>query len=90
MIIELKKAMKKLLAVTALFIGLSSCNGNNSAENNGSAGDTANNAALTNPSANDTTKQPDGMVNGSVISTDTAAMNVQNAENKAKESGKNK
>jgi hypothetical protein len=80
--------MKKLIGVSALFIVLTSCNGNHSSENNDSSGDTNSNAGLTSPSANDTTKQPDGMVNGSVISTDTAAMNVQNSENKAKKAVK--
>jgi hypothetical protein len=80
--------MKKLIVLSALFIVSISCNSKNSTENNDATGDTTNKAGLTNPSANDTTKQPDGMINGSVISTDTAAINVQNAENKAKKAEK--
>jgi hypothetical protein len=79
--------MKKIIVISALFITSMSCNSN---QNNEASGDTTNNAGLTNPSAIDTTKHPDGMINGNVISTDTAAINVQNSENKAKEAKKNK
>lgn len=76
------------MMVSALFIALTGCGGSGSTDNN-AIGDTANNPGLTNPTAIDTTKHPDGMINGSVISTDTAAMNVQNSINKAK-AAKNK
>ena len=80
--------MRKFLLLSSLLIGLLSCNG--STENNTSDTDTTNQAGLTNPSAIDTTKHPDGMINGSVISTDTAAMNTQNAIDKAKGAKKEK
>lgn len=73
----------------ALLLGLLSCNSNSSSDSKVNS-DTASQTGLTNPSAIDTTKHPDGVVNGSVISTDTAAMNVQNSVNKAKEVKKNK
>jgi hypothetical protein len=75
--------MKKITVFSALLFVLASCNSNTS-NSNAANNDTASNAELTNPSAVDTTKHPDGMTNGSVISTDTAAMNVQNSINKAK------
>ncbi len=73
--------MKKLCIISALFISLSSCSDltNNDADNN----NTADSSGLTNPSAIDTVKHPTGMDNSSVISTDTAAMNVQNTIKKA-------
>jgi hypothetical protein len=78
--------MKKFLMFSALFIGLLSCN-SNSSESNDVTSDTSQ-AGMTNPSAIDTTKHPDGMINGSVVSTDTAAMNVQNSVDKANEAKK--
>jgi hypothetical protein len=75
--------MKKLLT-GILLLAITSCNSNagNTGENN------TENGGLTNPTAIDTTKHPSGMENSSVISTDTAAMNVQNSINKAKEAEK--
>jgi hypothetical protein len=66
-----------------------SCGGSQST-NSHAVDDTTNNAELTRRTVTDTTKHPDGIINGSVISTDTAAMNVQNSINKAKEAKKNK
>lgn len=82
--------MRKILIVPAFLFAIISCNSNSSSEHKAGGSDTASKTGLTNPSAIDTTKHPDGMVNGSVISTDTAAMNVQNSINKAKEEKKNK
>lgn len=73
--------MKKLFIVSALFIALSGCNGN-SPDNDAVNNHTTDSAGLSNPTAIDTTKHPTGMDNSSVISTDTAAMNVQNAYKK--------
>ncbi len=80
--------MKKLLIVSAIFISLTSCNSNGNSGSNAVTGDTTNSTGLTNPSAIDTTKHPSGVDNSDVISTDTAAMNTQNAINKAKAAGK--
>jgi hypothetical protein len=76
--------MRKIIVCSALLISIVACNSNSSSSNN-AAGDTTQNTGLTNPSSVDTTKHPDGVVNGSVISTDTAAINVQNSVNKGKE-----
>lgn len=73
--------MKKLCIASTLFIALSSCGGNSS-NNNETTGNTTDSTGLTNPTAIDTTKHPGGMVNSSVISTDTAAMNTSNAYKK--------
>lgn len=72
--------MKKIFIASASLFFLYSCSGNSS----GNAGDNnaADSAGLTNPTAIDTTKHPTGMDNSSVISTDTAAMNVQNSYKK--------
>jgi hypothetical protein len=67
--------MKKILSATALFLLMMSCA--NSGDNGGSTDTTG----TTNPSAIDTTQHPNGMTNGSVISTDTAHMNVDNTGN---------
>ncbi len=81
--------MKKLMIVSALFITLTSCGG--SATEEATDANTTDSVGLTNPTSIDTTKHPEGMVNSNVISTDTAAMNVQNSINKAKaESNKKK
>ena len=77
--------MKKLLSLGCVLFALTSCGGNGG-ENN-SAG-TVDSVGLTNPIAIDTVKHPAGMTNQNVISTDTAAMNVQNSINKAKEAEK--
>ena len=82
--------MRKIIIFSALVIALTSCGGTGSTDNNAVVGDTSNEAGMTNPSAIDTTKHPDGMLNGSVISTDTAAMNMQNSVNKARQAKKNK
>jgi hypothetical protein len=82
-------AMKKMIIVSALFMAITSCGGSQST-NSHAVDDTTNNAELTRRTVTDTTKHPDGIINGSVISTDTAAMNVQNSINKAKEAKKNK
>lgn len=66
--------MKKYIVASALFMVIASCN---------NAGDTNANSTVAdsgqNPSAIDTTQHPNGLTNGSVISTDTAAMRVQPA-----------
>lgn len=65
--------MKKLICASAIAILLFSC-GNAGNETTGSGDSTS----ITNtPSAIDTTQHPNGMTNGSVISTDTASMNVE-------------
>ena len=81
--------MKKLFYSIAITIALFSCN--NSSSSDGSDNhDTTDAAGLTNPSAIDTVKHGDGIINSNVISTDTAAMNMQNSINKANEAKKNK
>ncbi len=75
--------MKKFCIISALFISLTSCNSTNNDEDNNNKDNTADSSGLTNPSAIDTVKHPTGMDNSSVISTDTAAMNVQNTIKKA-------
>lgn len=62
--------MKKLLSASALFILLMSCT-------NSSDSTTVTDSTSANPSAIDTTQQP----NGSVMSTDTTSMNVDNTGN---------
>src|SRR5438045_1727041 len=76
--------MRKIIVCSALLINMVACNSNSSSSNK-AAGDTTQNTGLTNPSSVDTTKHPDGVVNVTVISTDTAAINVQNSVNKGKE-----
>ena len=78
-----ERVMKKAVIFSVSMFLLLSCNnsGNNESAGNDSVG-------LTNPIAIDTVKHPAGMVNQNVISTDTAAMNVQNSINKAKEAEK--
>ena len=78
--------MKKMMIISFLVIGLASCN-NNAGDN---THDGADSGGLTNPTAIDTTKHPSGMENSSVISTDTAAMNVQKSIDKAKAADKKK
>ena len=65
--------MKKIFISSVLLALLYSCSGNSASNNT---------TGLTNPTAVDTTKHPSGMDNSSVISTDTAAMNVQNSYKK--------
>jgi len=72
--------MKKILIASVLFTVLYSCSGNTA--DNITSGNTADSAGLTNPITIDTTKHPTGVDNSSVISTDTAAMNVQNSYQK--------
>ncbi len=83
--------MKKLCIISALFIFLISCSSstNNDADKD-NKNNTADSSGLTNPSAIDTVKHPTGMDNSSVISTDTAAMNVQNTIKKADSIAKQK
>ena len=65
--------MKKLFSAMALFTLLLSCN------NAGNDGPVTDSTSINNtPSAIDTTQHPNGITNGSVISTDTASMNVEN------------
>lgn len=66
--------MKHMLIVFALVATLSGC-GHGTAEKANST----DSGGLTNPTAIDTTKHPSGVDNSSVISTDTAAMNMQNS-----------
>jgi hypothetical protein len=70
--------MKKLHMISVAFL-LASC-GNSSQDTSASGADTV---GKTNPIAIDTIKHPSGVDNSSVISTDTAAMNVQNTIRKA-------
>ena len=72
--------MKKLCIVLTIFIFLSNCSDSN---NDGGKSTGADSSGLTNPVSIDTVKHPTGMDNSSVISTDTAAMNVQNTIKKA-------
>ena len=71
--------MRKLCIVAALYI-FSSCT---NSESNTSSENKSDSVGNTNPISIDTVKHPSGMDNSSVISTDTAAMNVQNTINKA-------
>ena len=71
--------MKKLLVPAAIFYLLSCGN----ADNTNSTQNGTDTVGKTNPVAIDTMKHPSGVDNSSVISTDTAAMNVQNAYRKA-------
>lgn len=80
--------MKKLCIVSAVFLLLSSCS--NSTTNDEAKSNSTDSGGLTNPTAIDTTKHPSGVDNSSVISTDTAAMNVQNSIRKADSVAKQK
>ena len=62
--------MKKLLSASTLFVLLMSCT-------NSSDSTTITDSTSANPPAIDTTQQP----NGSVMSTDTTSMNVDNTGN---------
>lgn len=81
--------MKKILCICALFIALTSCNGN-STNNNTDEVKSNDNGSDTYPIDSDTTKPGTGMDNAEVISTDTAAMNVQRSIDKAKDASKKK
>ncbi len=72
--------MKKLCIISAIFL-LNSCG--DSSENNATYTGNNDSVGLTNPTVIDTLKHPSGVVNSSVISTDTAAINVQNTFKKA-------
>ncbi len=77
--------MKKLCIVSAIFI-ISSCGDstdNNATNNKVTNTDGTDTGGLTNPITIDSVKHPSGVDNSSVISTDTAAMNVQNTYKKA-------
>lgn len=80
--------MKKLCIVSAIFLLLSGCS--NSTTNDETESDSNDSGALANPTAIDTVKHPSGVDNSSVISTDTAAMNVQNTIKKADSLAKQK
>lgn len=80
--------MKKLCIVSVVFLLLSSCS--NSTTNDEAKSDNTDSGGLTNPTAVDTLKHPSGIDNSSVISTDTAAMNVQNSYKKADSAAKQK
>ena len=71
--------MKKLF-IPALLCCLFSCGNADNTNNTQNETDTV---GKTNPIVIDTMKHPSGVDNSSVISTDTAAMNVQNAYRKA-------
>ena len=81
--------MRKIVIFSALTISLASCGGSGSTDSNTVRSDTGQ-SGMNHSSAIDTSKHPDGMINGSVISTDTAAINMQNSVNKAKQAKKNK
>jgi hypothetical protein len=72
--------MKKLLIISAISI-LTSC-GNSTDTDKTNVGNT-DSSGLSNPVVIDTLKHPSGVDNSSVISTDTAAINVQNTYKKA-------
>ncbi|HEX8460875.1 MAG TPA: hypothetical protein VF623_05580 [Segetibacter sp.] len=74
--------MKKLIVAASIF-SFFACGGN-TANNEVESKSNADSVGLTNPITIDTLKHPTGMDNSNVISTDTAAMNVQNSVNKAK------
>ena len=76
--------MKKLF-IPAILCCLFSC-GN--ADNTGTTESGTDTVGQTNPIVIDTMKHPSGVDNSSVISTDTAAMNVQNAYKKADSANK--
>jgi hypothetical protein len=64
--------MKRIIVAMAVTAFIASCN------ESGNSNTTNDSAGQTNPTAIDTTQHPNGMTNGSVISTDTASMNVNN------------
>lgn len=64
----------KLYIVSASLIFLISCGNSTNTEKSN-----ADTTSMTQPPAGDSTTQPTGVDNSSVISTDTAAMNHQNA-----------
>ena len=71
--------MKKCLAIVVLYIFCSCGN----ADNNSTTGNNTDSVGLTNRTSPDSVKHPSGVDNSSVISTDTAAINVQNTLKKA-------
>lgn len=71
--------MKKITLFSAVLIFFMSCDNSSGSSDAGKTDSTG----LTNPVSIDTVKHPSGMDNSSVISTDTAAMNVQNSIKKA-------
>ena len=74
--------MKKIIIASALFIGLLSCNNETGGEPSLNDSISLENA----PSAFDTTQHPTGITTGSVISTDTASMNVEKMRQGAQDS----
>jgi outer membrane PBP1 activator LpoA protein len=85
----LKNNMKKILSVMTAAVLLAACGNSNTETTESTESTTAANdsTGLTNPIAIDTVKHPAGMSNQNVISTDTAAMNTQNAIDKAAKPG---
>ena len=81
--------MKKLCIIATIFIFLNSCS-NSSDNNNKELKNGTDSTGLSNPITIDTVKHPSGIDNSSVISTDTAAMNVQNSIKKADSIAKEK
>jgi len=79
--------MKRIYIVAAISILFCSCGNSTNTSDENKSGDTV---GLKNPSGIDTVKHPTGVDNSSVISTDTAAMNVQNTINKADSIAKQK
>lgn len=75
--------MKQIIIFPCLIILLASCNNTGSGSNT-IKGDSIKDEGFTHPKAIDTMQHPNGITNGDVISTDTAAINVQNSINKAK------
>ena len=70
--------MAKYVSFVALFVILFSCNNSNQSGSSADAGkDDTKSTTL------DTTKNADGITNNAVISTDTAAMNINNSKGKA-------
>lgn len=76
----LKPSMKKVIITLSVFILLSSCNESTNSTDKTVSDDSV---GLSKPISIDTIKHPAGVVNSSAISTDTAAMNVQNTIKKA-------
>ncbi len=75
----------KLASIFFLLIFLSCAD----STDNTSTGPVIDSATLANPTMVDTVKHPSGVDNSSVISTDTAAMNIQNTYKKADSLKKN-
>ena len=70
----------KLYTIIAVILFITACG---DAANTGDQNTTTDTSTSTQMEPTDTTRQPSGMDNSSAISTDTAAMNVQNTVKKA-------